>query len=61
MRQNGEGLRGGWENHQTGMQILTLSEEKKRKKDWVEGHRLEGTSTKILPRPSRSPLSPTDS
>ena len=37
VRQNGEGLRGGWENHQTGMQILTPSEEKKRKKGWVEG------------------------
>lgn len=37
VRQNGEGPRRGWENHQTGMQILTPSEEKKRKKGWVEG------------------------
>jgi len=37
VRQNGEGLMRGWESQQTGMQILTPSEEKKRKKGWVEG------------------------
>ena len=37
VRQNGEGLRTGWESQQTGMQILTPSEEKKRKKGGVEG------------------------